>query len=205
MAETTRSEEDERIRSYLVSQAERYDVLALWARVVADRCALLLSLDRVSEEQARWQSTSDTPGGWSILEVAQHMLLWGGAATDIVEALAGGDEVEVPELGALDAAGAASIAEVRDALAKEAVCFASLPERLPGDPDLKAVAEHPQFGPLNYRAWFVLARLHDGDHLRQMTRSRVRTATRPKSGRCFGGLRDRPQAGVVMQGARFPW
>lgn len=167
MAETTRSEEDERIRSYLVSQAERYDVLALWPRVVTDRGALLLSLDRVSDDQARWHPPSDLDG-WSILEVAQHMLLWGTSTTDIVEALARGDEVEVPDLGALDASDAASIADVRDALTKEAVRFASLPERLPGDQDLEAVAEHPQFGPLNYRAWFVLARLHDGDHLRQI-------------------------------------
>lgn len=168
MTETTRSEEDERVRSYLVSQAERYDVPALWARVVGDRSALLLALDRVSEDQARWRPSSDSHDSWSILEVAQHMLLWGRATTDIVEALAGGAEVEVPELGALDASEASSLAEARDALTREAMRFASLPERLPHDPSVEAVAEHPQFGPLNHRAWFVLARLHDGDHLRQI-------------------------------------
>ena len=168
MTEDTRPEEDERIRGYLLSQAERYDVPALWARAVADRCALLLALDRVSEEQARWHAPSDSDGGWSILEVAQHVLLWGKATTDIVEALAGGRGPEVPELGALNATDATSLAEARDALTKEAMRFASLPERLPPAPDLEAVAEHPQFGPLNYRAWFILARLHDGDHLRQI-------------------------------------
>lgn len=168
MTESTRSEEDERIRTYLVSQAERYDVPALWARAVGDRCALLLALDRVTEDQARWHPPSGADDSWSILEVAQHMLLWGKSTTDIVETLAGGGEVEVPELGALDTKDASSLAEARDAATREAMRFASLPERLPPIPDLEAVAEHQQFGPLNYRAWFVLARLHDGDHLRQI-------------------------------------
>lgn len=168
MTESARSEEDDRVRSYLVAQAERHDVPALWARVVADRCALLLALDRVSEEQARWRPPSASDDSWTILEVAQHMLLWGTSTTDIVEALAQGREVEVPELGALDATSGTSLAEARGALTNEAMRFASLPERLPPAPNLENVAEHPQFGPLNYRAWFVLARLHDGDHVRQI-------------------------------------
>lgn len=168
MTQSIRSEEDERVRGYLLSQAERYDVLALWPRVVADRTSLLLALDRVSEEQAVWRPPSDAVDTWSILEVAQHMLLWGRSVTDIVEALAAGRVAEAPSIGALDVADAPTLAEARAVLTREAVRFAALPQRLSPDSDLAAVAEHPQFGPLNYRGWFLFARLHDGDHLRQI-------------------------------------
>jgi len=156
--------EDERIRGYLVSQAERYDLVALWPRVVSDRTAFLLALDRVSDEQAAWRPSAD---GWSSLEVAQHMLLWGRAVTDTVEALAAGDTAEAPQLGALEA-GTTDLAEVRAALVREAIRFAALPDRLPREADLAAEAHHPQFGPLNHRAWFLFSRLHDGDHTRQI-------------------------------------
>ena len=168
MTNGTRSEEDERIRSYLVSQAERADVLALWPRVVADRTSFLLALDRVTDDQERWRPPSDNGDSWSILEVAQHMLLWEKSVTDIVEALAAGGSAEVPMPGAADATSGTSLAEIRAELTREAVRFASFPERLPFGADLTAVAEHPQFGPLNHRAWFLFARLHDGDHLRQI-------------------------------------
>jgi hypothetical protein len=57
---------------------------------------------------------------------------------------------------------------MRLALTQEAARFASILERLPRDPDLANEAHHPQFGLLNYRAWFLFARLHDGDHARQI-------------------------------------
>ena len=174
MPDQARSEEDARVRGYLVSQAERYDVLALWPRVIADRGAFLLALDRVTEEQARWRPSLAAGGGagegevWSILEVAQHALVWSRSVTAIVESLAAGRPAEAPPPGQLDPAVAATLEQARSALTAAAVHFAALPERLPVAADLAATAEHPQFGPLNYRAWFLFSRLHDGDHLRQV-------------------------------------
>lgn len=156
--------EDERIRGYLVSLAKRSDIPALWPRVIADRTALLLALDRVTEEQARWRSDSTA---WTILEVAQHMLVWSRSVTNLVEALSVGDTAEVPDLGAFET-DIATLAGARDALTREAIRFAALPTRLSQDPDLAAEAHHPRFGPLDHRAWFLFARLHDGDHTRQI-------------------------------------
>src|SRR5262245_52569924 len=121
--------ENDRIRGYLVSQAERNDISGLWPRVIGDRTAFLLALDRVTEEQARWRAPNGS--GWNILEVAQHMLVWGQSVTQVIEALAVGSQADVPALGALEGSGADTLADARQALTEIAVRFASLPGRLP--------------------------------------------------------------------------
>lgn len=157
--------EDERVRGYLLAQAARNDLVTLWPRVMSDRTAFLLAFDRVSEEQARWRSAETD--GWSIHEVARHMLLWTRSTTDVIEALAAGGTAEAPGLGALDPRDV-SIAEARLELTREAARFASLLDRLPREPDLAAEAYHERFGALNHRGWFLFARLHDGDHRAQI-------------------------------------
>lgn len=164
MTQDSSAAENDRIHGYLVSQAERNDLSALWPRVMADRTTFLLALDRVSDAQAQWRLSE---GDWTILEVARHMLFWGRSVTDIVEALAAGHGVDVPELGDLGPR-VANLTEARAALTAEAIRFATLPERLPDEPNLDAEAAHPMFGALNHRAWFLFARLHDGDHTRQV-------------------------------------
>lgn len=163
------TDENERVRSYLLGQAEKYDVIDLWPRVVAQRSAFLQALEDVSEEQARWR-----PGGgegedaWGILEVSHHLLAWTRNVVDIIEATARSETVEKLPPGYLDAGDGATFAEVRRALIAESARFASLPTRLPEEPDLTTTIDHPRFGPLNCRAWFLFLRLHDGDHTRQV-------------------------------------
>lgn len=160
------TDDDARARGYLISQAERYDMLALWPRVIADRTALLLAFERVSEEQARWRTPS--AADWNILEIAQHSLVWAQSVTKIIETLAAGGTAETLPLSHLHGGMATTLDAVRSAFVQDSIRFAALPERLPPEPDIAATAEHPRFGPLNYRAWFLFSRLHDGDHLRQI-------------------------------------
>lgn len=166
MSQEPGAEETTRVREYLVSQAARYDLFELWPRVIADRTALLLAFDRVSDEQARWRPPSTEE--WNLLEIAQHAIAWARSVTEIIEALAAGRSAEALALGYLDPSVAANLDEARRALSAESVRLASLPGRLPAAANLDAVAEHPRFGPLNYRAWFLFSRLHDGDHLQQV-------------------------------------
>ena len=63
-------EERERVRSYMLNQAEKYTWLELWPRVVAGRLEFLNAISRVTPEQAAFKPAADD---WSIAEVAQHV------------------------------------------------------------------------------------------------------------------------------------
>lgn len=167
MSQEPTAEENARVRDYLVAQATRYDVLALWPRVIAERTAFLLAFERVSDEQSRWRPLS-AEGEWNLLEIAQHAIVWARSVNEIIEALAAGRSAEALGLGHLDRGVAASIDEARRALSVESVRLAALPGQLPAAANLEATAEHPRFGQLNHRAWFLFSRLHDGDHLQQV-------------------------------------
>ncbi len=162
-------DEQARVRSYLLAQAAKYDLLDLWPRVVAQRTAFLQALDGVSDEQARWRPpTGKGESVWSMLEVAQHLLTWSENVVEIVEATARGGTAATLPVGYLAADPATTLTQVRRALAETSVRLASLPQRLPAVPDKTATAEHPDFGALDHRAWFLFLRLHDADHLRQV-------------------------------------
>lgn len=167
MSQEPDAEESARVRDYLVAQVKRYDLLALWPRVIAERTALLLAFDRVNDEQSRWRPPSPD-GEWNLLEIAQHAIVWARSVNEIIEALAAGRSAEALALGHLDRSVVANIDDARRALSVESVRLAALPGQLPAAANLEATAEHPRFGPLNYRAWFLFSRLHDGDHLQQV-------------------------------------
>lgn len=64
----------ERVRSYIVSQAERYEPGDYWPRVMELRVRLLRLLDEMTPEQAAWRPpTGEGEAAWSAVEVAQHV------------------------------------------------------------------------------------------------------------------------------------
>jgi hypothetical protein len=162
------TEQRERIHGYLTGQAERYDFIDLWPRVMAQRAAFLQALEGVSDEQGEWEpGAGEGEEAWGILQVAQHVLRSTQNVMAIVEATARGEAAPKDPPGIRDGA-PATLPEVRRALVEQSEEFATLRRRLPDQPNLDATVDHAFFGPLNSRAWFLFQRIHDADHTRQV-------------------------------------
>ena len=148
---------------------EATGILDLWPEVLARRAAFLRAIE-VSEEQAR-RKPAGKPAEWCILEVAQHVLGWTENVADVIEAIAAGRPATKHPRGyiPLDAPGLPdTIVEVRHALVRASMRFATLPQRLPAHPDAALTVAHEVYGPLNYRDWFARSAAHDLDHTGQV-------------------------------------
>ena len=152
----------QRVRDYLVGFAERRDWVDLWPRFIAERGALLLKIERVTEEQADFKPDPDV---WSIREVITHLLAVSRAGMRRVEDLVAGREASssdaspsVPD----------TFAELRGHLVEHSVRYTSLLERLPPSPNYSMTSPHGAFGELNSRSWFLFERVHDTDHVKQL-------------------------------------
>ena len=163
-AESELSEEQQRVREYLVGQAEQRDWIELWPRAIAERGALLQAIARVSDTQADW-----SPGGdeWSIRQIVEHVIAVSRQTLRLIEDLAAGRAEDVRE-PAPPTNTPSSFARLRMHLAEHSVKLASLPERLPPMVNLEMTSPHQNFGELNSRAWFIFIRVHDTDHLQQI-------------------------------------
>ncbi len=158
------TEEEQRVRGYLVGQAEQRDWIELWPRAIAVRGALLQAIDQVTEEQADWSPGDEQ---WSIRQIAEHVLTASRRNLRLIEDLAAGRPEDVREPAA-PAKLPGSFARLRIHLAEHSVKLASLPERLPPMVNLEMTSPHGNFGELNSRAWFLFNRVHDTDHLQQI-------------------------------------
>ncbi len=162
-SETT-NPEFERVRGYLVGQAERRNWIELWPRVVGPRTEFLDEIAGVSEEQAAFKPS---PDDWSISECVQHAFQASKGTLELIEGMAAGGHPDRDPDPPLDPK------EVRfDDLRQEFIAhsseFAGVLGRLPADPNLEVTSPHMFFGPLNSRAWFLFQRVHDIDHHNQI-------------------------------------
>lgn len=158
------TEEEQRIREYLIGQAEKRGWIELWPRMIAERGRLLQVIDGVSDEQADW-----SPGGdeWSTRQVVEHVLEVSRRSLQLIEDLAAGRPEKEREPRP-DAKMPTSFQRLRSHLVEHSVKLASLPERLSGSPNLTMTSPHSNFGELNSRAWFLFNRIHDTDHRKQI-------------------------------------
>ncbi|HXH20907.1 MAG TPA: DinB family protein [Dehalococcoidia bacterium] len=165
----TAETERERIRSYLVSQAEKKTFAELRPAVEEGRNALYAALDGIGEEQARFKP----PGGegedaWSIHEVLRHVIQGKEGVALRVRALALGDPARGSTPGRLVGRADASLADlVRDLQAADFALEHAVGS-VEGRERLDTTAPHAFFGELNCRAWFLFQRIHDLDHARQI-------------------------------------
>jgi hypothetical protein len=156
------------VRQRLLDYGAR-DFVDLWPEVMAQRAALLVALDGVTEEQVVWRpGTGDGEDAWSILEVAQHLLGWTWNIAGIIEATGNGRTERKLPPGYIEPRSDVTLAQVREELTRATMSFATAPERLPDPPDLDTTVEHGTFGPMNCRMWFAMACIHDGNHTRQI-------------------------------------
>lgn len=162
------------IRQRLVTAGRERSWSELWPSLVSARLDLLDAIAGVSEQQARWKPSAND---WSIEETLRHQLVSSRGVIGIIEALAvshaPGEDAVYDSPGDLTAHEFAppfegSFAALRADFLAHSIDFASLPLRLPAEPDRERAFEHIYFGPLTSVAWFAFQRIHDGAHLRQI-------------------------------------
>jgi len=165
----------DRVRSYLLGQAESKSFPELWPAVETARSALLVEVEGFCEKQAGFkppvssaEGSSDSQAGWSILEVLRHVLFEEEDVWRQIAALAAGRRTEGKLIGRLAGREEASLPQVLQDLREVRAGLLSGVEALAGSENLDATAPHPWFGELNCRAWFLFQRVHDGDHTRQV-------------------------------------
>ena len=162
------AEDRARMRGYLVGQAQKYDLVDLWPRIVGQRLAFLDAIEGLTDEQARWRPPSgEGEDAWSALEVTQHLVGWTRNVLEMVEAMARGTEGAKLPPGHLDADPSQTLAQARRDLVDVTMRLSALMAR----PDLdagEAVVEHAWFGPLGVRGWLLFQRIHDVDHVTQV-------------------------------------
>ena len=166
---TTGSDQAERVRSYLLSQGERYTFAEVWVRFAKARIALIDSVAEVDQEQADFRPDE---GEWSISEVLNHLVTSSEKVSEIVEALSRG---VTPRPGRIDPHRedtSLGIDELREMLTLDSLRWSALVERLPPAPSTVLTAPHPFFGEIHARAWLLFQRVHDMDHAGQVEKNK---------------------------------
>ena len=166
---TTGADEGERVRSYLLSQGERYTFAEIWVRFAKARIALIDSVTGVDQELADFRP--DT-GEWSISGVLDHLVISSEKVSEVVDALSRG---VTPRPGRIDPPReetTLSIEELRERLTLDSLRWSALVEGLPPAPSTAPTAPHPFFGELHARAWLLFQRVHDMDHAGQVEKNK---------------------------------
>lgn len=160
------TEEQQRIRGYLVAQAAKLTPAAIVEKIQAATGEL--GAAAVSVSAARWGERPE-PKEWSGNEVMAHVLAaqayFGGGILAVLD-----DGPVSPRPNDQGAEGAPL--RTADAwlalLTKERTAFYQRVLSADANGHLERTIEHPFFGPLNWRETLLFTRLHDLDHAEQL-------------------------------------
>lgn len=164
----TTSEDHQRVRGYLISQANKLSLSELVAKVRADvlplrEVALAVPAARFNDRPA--------PDEWSAAEVLTHILEMNeNGARSIESIIAGGEPVRNirDEISGATRSALGSAAAYWDVFHARREQLLENVLRANGDEHLDTTIVHHMFGPLNWREWLLFMRVHDLDHLRQL-------------------------------------
>jgi hypothetical protein len=159
-------EEQQRIRSYLQSQAAKLTIAQLVERIGNDIVQVNQALRAVPA--ARF---TEKPGlnEWSANEIAAHLATTSRSVRKgITSVLDDGSHPErVPD--AMQGTGVVKDAqEWWDEIRLDREQLFERVKQASGDEHLEITWDHPMFGALNWREWLLFTRLHDLDHARQL-------------------------------------
>jgi hypothetical protein len=158
----------ERVRSYLVAQAERKTFSELRPAVEEARTQLYGEVDGLSETQAEFQPPGDGEAAWSIKDVLRHCVHEEEGVALRIRALGLGDPARGPSLGRVVGRKDGTLADLIRDLKAANFALEHAVGSVEGKERLDTTAPHPWFGELNCRAWYLFQRVHDGDHTRQI-------------------------------------
>lgn len=164
----TQPSENDRVRSYILSQANKGSIADLVAKVRSDTAPLREAGNAVPA--ARFFDRP-TPDDWSAAEVYTHILdmndigaasirgiLEGGAVPSTVSDLMTG--------GTRDGLKTADEYWAAYEATREELLQRVLQSK--GDEHLDVTITHTMFGPFSWREWLLFMRVHDLDHMRQL-------------------------------------
>jgi uncharacterized damage-inducible protein DinB len=157
--------EAERMLQYYTTQGERSTFREIWPRTVEARVNLLECLRKVSEEEGDWAPSADD---WSVKQVAHHILNSSRSVQRVVRALSIGETADSSNIEPPRETTEASVNELIEQLRDDGIEWTSVIAGLPPEPPTQPTSEHPMFGQLHARAWFLFQRTHDLDHVGQI-------------------------------------
>jgi hypothetical protein len=160
--------EEERIRSYLVGQANKLALPDLIAKVRVDTTPLQAAGEAVPA--ARFQ---DRPGDgeWSAAEVWTHILEMNESGARMITGAIERGENPGRIRDAISGEVRAGLKSSGDYWTRYLETREALLERVSkanGDEHLDVKISHPQFGDFSWREWLLFMRVHDLDHMRQL-------------------------------------
>jgi hypothetical protein len=165
---TTRTDEDERVRGYLVSQANKLSIPDLVEKVRRDvlplrEAAAAVPPDRFFERPG--------PDEWSAAEVFTHILEMNDRGARAIEGILDHGTLPAPIDDVMSGATRGDLRTAEDywrayQARRERLLARAL--RASGDEHLDVKITHNQFGALSWREWLLFMRVHDLDHMRQL-------------------------------------
>lgn len=162
------TEEVQRVRSYLLSQANKLSIPELVDKVRRDTLPL-------REAAAAVPSTRffepPGPGEWSAAEVLTHVLEMNEYGARAIEGVLDHGTPPPPTRDEISGETSRQLRSAEDFWqtyqARRERLFARV-LRARGDEHLDVTITHQWFGPLSWREWLLFMRVHDLDHLRQL-------------------------------------
>jgi hypothetical protein len=174
--------EAERVRVYLLTQANKLTIPELVAKVRADTAPLREVA--ASVPAARFFGRP-TPDEWSAAEVFTHILDMNDRGANAIQNILEGGALpstlnDLMTGGTRD--GLATAADYWQAyqLKREALLARVLEAK--GDEHLDVKITHSTFGPFSWREWLLFMRVHDLDHMRQLQSLATHFASPPAGG-----------------------
>lgn len=164
----TPNPEVERIRNYLVAQAQKLSVAELVDKARRDSLPLREVAAAMSPAQF---AARPAPAAWSAAEVWAHILAMTEHGARAIEGIIAQGATPPRVNDIITAATHHTLHTASDYwaayTARRELCYARV---LPatGDEHLDVKITHATFGELNWREWLLFMRVHDLDHLRQL-------------------------------------
>jgi hypothetical protein len=165
---TTPTDEAQRIRGYLISQANKLSVPDLVDKLRTDTAPL-----REIGAAAPPAHFGERPGpdDWSAAEVYTHILQMNERGAAAIEGIV--DRGALPErisdtISGDTRAGLSTADDYWQAYLSRREQLLARVLQAKGDEHLDVKITHSQFGPFSWREWLLFMRVHDLDHMRQL-------------------------------------
>ncbi|HLZ68699.1 MAG TPA: DinB family protein [Dehalococcoidia bacterium] len=165
---TTQADEAQRVRGYLLAQANKLSIPELVEKVRRDTMPLREAGAAVPA--ARFAERPG-PDAWSAAEVYTHILQMNETGARAIEGILDGGALPPPVRDTISGETSAGLTTAEaywqaHTRRREQLLARVLHAR--GDEHLEIAITHQTFGAFNWREWLLFMRVHDLDHLRQL-------------------------------------
>lgn len=160
--------EAERVRSYILTQANKLTLAELVEKVRVDTAPLRAAGASVPAPRF---FDRPAPDDWSAAEVFTHILDMNEIGATSIEAILDGGSLPSTISDVMHGSTREGLKTAEDYWSayetrREALLSRALRAR--GDEHLSVTITHPTFGAFSWREWLLFMRVHDLDHMRQL-------------------------------------